>query len=182
MVLAAQRKAAYDHAESDRTAAHAQWQAKSQSRQKELRKQSRPTDYGAQATKHRQQSAVLLSRHADREQERRQTEEDIAHRVVLDRACVSRVLDRLIRKLENQQKRTSSGEQGRLQSGQTHHSAWSLSAWVSHTMQASYSVSAIDIATSGLAPQKTMSHTALRLARSGGTFREHAFGCWMSGS
>eukprot|EP00966_Prymnesium_polylepis_P075326 1747181-Prymnesium_polylepis.1 len=44
--------------------------AKSQSRQKELRKQSRPTDYGAQATKHRQQSAVLLSRHADREQER----------------------------------------------------------------------------------------------------------------
>eukprot|EP00966_Prymnesium_polylepis_P137368 3174268-Prymnesium_polylepis.1 len=28
LVLAAQRKAAYDHAESDRTAAHAQWQAK----------------------------------------------------------------------------------------------------------------------------------------------------------
>jgi hypothetical protein len=85
--------------------------------------------------------------------------------VVLDRACVSRVLDRLIRKLENQQKRTSSGEQGRLQSGQTHHSAWSLSAWVSHTMQASYSVSAIDIATSGGGttaesdePHRTMRH------------------------
>eukprot|EP00966_Prymnesium_polylepis_P185768 4306405-Prymnesium_polylepis.1 len=32
-----QLKAAYDHAESDRTAAHTQWKAKSQSRQKELR-------------------------------------------------------------------------------------------------------------------------------------------------
>ena len=75
--LASQRKAAYDKDDGMRKNAHARWAAKNMARKKEGKKQSRsrPDDDGSQATKRRQQSQQLRTRHAAREAERRRSAE-----------------------------------------------------------------------------------------------------------
>ena len=72
-VLVSQRKASYAAADDECGAAHALWAAKNKQRKKEVKKRGRPDDHAALATEHRNQTAALLERHADRELKRRES-------------------------------------------------------------------------------------------------------------